>query len=134
MIYRQPASAFVAGFVGESNRFDGVITGADGAVDIGGSSVRVVAAQVHPRGTRVEILVRPESTVLRDAGEPGIPATVVSQQFQGARIRFLVHPNHLPDPMAVIISDVSGTRHDELVSGTEVSIAIDGGSALVNSV
>jgi ABC-type Fe3+/spermidine/putrescine transport system ATPase subunit len=134
VIYRQPASAFVAGFVGESNRFDGVITGADGAVDIGGSSVRVVAAQVHPRGTRVEILVRPESTVLRDAGEPGIPATVVSQQFQGARIRFLVHPNHLPDPMAVIISDVSGTRHDELVSGTEVSIAIDGGSALVNSV
>ena len=57
---------------------------------------------------------------------------MISQQFQGARIRFLVHPTHLPDPTSVIISDVSGTRHDELVSGTEVSIAVDGGSALVN--
>jgi putative spermidine/putrescine transport system ATP-binding protein len=133
-IYRRPASAFVAGFVGESNRFAGVVAGADGAVDIGGSTVRIAAAAgVHPRGTRVEVLVRPESTVLHGAGQPGIPGTVVSQQFQGARIRFLVHPKHLPDPTSVIISDVSGTRHDELVRGTDVSIAIDGESALVNA-
>jgi putative spermidine/putrescine transport system ATP-binding protein len=132
-IYRQPASAFVAGFVGESNRFAGVIAGADGTVEIGGSLIRTPAAAAHPAGTRVEVLARPESTVLRRAGEPGIPGTVISQQFQGSRIRFLVHPKHLPDPTSVIISDVSGTRHDELVSGSEVSIAIDGDSALVHA-
>ena len=132
-IYRQPASAFVAGFVGESNRFAGVIAGADGTVEIGGSPIRIPASAAHPAGTRVEVLARPESTVLRRSGEPGIPGTVVSQQFQGSRIRFLVHPKHLPDPTSVIISDVSGTRHDELVSGSEVSIAIDGDSALVHA-
>ena len=131
-IYRRPASAFVAGFVGESNRFAGVVVGADGIVEIGGTPVRVAAAASRPAGTSVEVLVRPESTALDRAGEAGIPATVVSQQFQGARIRFLVHPRHLPDPTAVIISDVSGGRHDNWVSGTEVSITIDGESALVH--
>ena len=123
----------MVGFVGESNRFDGVVSGADGTVEIGGSPVRVAAARRHPRGTRVEILVRPESTVLRSAGDPGIPATVVSRQFQGARIRFLVHPKHLPDPTSVIISDVSGNCREGLHSGTDVSIAIDGDSALVSA-
>jgi ABC-type Fe3+/spermidine/putrescine transport system ATPase subunit len=129
-IYRQPASAFVAGFVGESNRFAGVIAGSGGTVEIGGSPIRIAAAAAHPAGTRVEVLVRPEFTVLRRADEAGIPGTVVSQQFQGARVRFLVHPKHLPDPTSVIISDVSGNRHDELVSGSEVSIAIEGGTGM----
>ncbi len=131
-IYRRPASAFVAGFVGESNRFAGVVAEPAGIVDIGGSLVRVAAAAAQPVGTPVEVLVRPESTALVRPGQPGIPGTVISQQFQGARIRFLVHPRHLPDPTAVIISDLSGTRHDDWVSGTEVSIAIDAESALVH--
>lgn len=132
-IYREPASAFVAGFVGESNRFDGTV-GAAGIVDIGGSAIRLAAAAAHPAGTAVQVLVRPESTVLRDPGEGNIPATVISQQFQGSRTRFLVHPKYQTDPTAVVISDVSGTRHDELTAGTEVSIAIDAKSALVNPV
>ena len=103
-----------------------------GIVDIGGSLVRVAAAAAQPVGTPVEVLVRRESTALVRPGQPGIPGTVISQQFQGARIRLLVHPRHLPDPTAVIISDLSGTRHDDWVSGTEVSIAIDAESALVH--
>ena len=130
-IYRRPASAFVAGFVGESNRFDGVVTG-DGTVTIGGCPVRLDAAAYHAAGTAVEVLVRPESTVLTARAESGIPATVVSQQFQGSRTRFLVHPDYQPDPTAVVVSDVSGTRDEELVGGAAVSITLDARSALVN--
>lgn len=131
-IYREPASAFVAGFVGESNRFDGTIDSA-GTVNIGGSSVRLDAAHAHSAGTAVEVLVRPESTVLRDPGDGDIPATVISQQFQGSRTRFLVHPKYQTDPTAVVISDVSGTRDESLTGGTEVSIALDARSALVTA-
>ena len=130
-IYRRPASAFVAGFVGESNRFDGVVTG-DGTVTIGGCPVRLDAAAYHAAGTAVEVLVRPESTVLTARAESGIPATVVSQQFQGSRTRFLVHPDYQPDPTAVVVSDVSGTRDEGLVGGAAVSITLDARSALVN--
>ncbi len=131
-IYRRPASAFVAGFVGESNRFTGTVN-AGGTVDIGGSAVRLDAAADHPAGSTVEVLVRPESTVLRDPGAGEIPATIVSRQFQGARTRFLVHPHYQSDPTATIISDVSGTRHDELAAGIAVSITIDAKSALVTA-
>ena len=131
-IYREPASAFVAGFVGESNRFDGTIDSA-GTVNIGGSSVRLDAAHAQSAGTAVEVLVRPESTVLRDPGDGDIPATVISQQFQGSRTRFLVHPKYQTDPTAVVISDVSGTRDESLTGGTEVSIALDARSALVTA-
>lgn len=131
-IYRRPASAFVAGFVGESNRFTGTV-GAGGIVDIGGSAVRLDAAAAHPAGTEVEVLVRPESTVLRDPGEGDLPATIISQQFQGARTRFLVHPDYQSDPTATVISDVSGTRHDELAAGIAVGIEIDAKSALVTA-
>ena len=132
-IYREPASAFVAGFVGESNRFAGTV-GPGGTVDIGGATLRLDGARNLTPGTDVEVLVRPESTVLRDPGDGGIPATVVSQQFQGARTRFLVHPDYQPDPTAVVISDVSGTRLDELVGGMAVSIDIDARSARVSAV
>ena len=79
------------------------------------------------------MLVRPESTILRDPGEGDLPATIISQQFQGARTRFLVHPDYQSDPTATVISDVSGTRHDELAPGIAVSIEIDAKSALVTA-
>ncbi len=106
---------------------------AAGTVAIGGSAVRLDAAAAHPAGTEVQVLIRPESTILRDPGEGDIPATIISQQFQGARTRFLVHPDYQSDPTATIISDVSGTRNDELAAGIAVSIEIDAKGALVTA-
>lgn len=130
-IYRRPATAFVAGFVGESNRFQGTVAGG-GAVDVGGTLVPLTAAAAHPAGTRVEVLIRPELTTLLDPTQPGIPGTVISRQFQGARTRILSHPRH--DPAAIVISEISGTRHGHLVSGTDVSIYIDADGALANPI
>ncbi|NBQ41088.1 MAG: ABC transporter ATP-binding protein [Mycobacteriaceae bacterium] len=123
-IYRRPATPFVAAFVGESNRFEGSVVAGSG-VDIGGSVVRLPAASAHPVGTRVIVLARPESTALLDPSAPGLPATVVSQQFQGARTRVLAHLKNESDPTAIVISDVTGTFHDQLVTGTDVSVSID---------
>lgn len=123
-IYRRPATPFVAAFVGESNRFHGTVV-AGGAVDIGGSVIALSGAAAHPVGTRVEVLTRPESTVLRDPSMPGLPATVVSQQFQGARSRIFAHLASESDPTSIVISEVSGSHHDHLVTGAPVSVGID---------
>ncbi|MFM8598043.1 MAG: TOBE domain-containing protein [Mycobacterium sp.] len=129
-IYRRPATAFVAAFVGESNRFEGTVV-AGGGVDIGGSVVHLPAASAHPVGTRVVVLSRPESTALLEPAAAGLPATVVSQQFQGARTRILAHLKSEPDPTSIVISEISGNRHDHLVSGTDVSVSIDPATAQV---
>ncbi|WP_435125913.1 ABC transporter ATP-binding protein [Halobaculum sp. D14] len=81
-VYREPATQFVASFVGENNRFAGVVTGADGAdrdggeprptftVDVDGTSFRVAADRVDGDsdgdtapsvGDDVVFYVRPEA-------------------------------------------------------------------------
>ncbi|RED52084.1 ABC transporter ATP-binding protein [Aestuariispira insulae] len=104
-LYHKPASAFVAGFVGDANRWSGrVVEGADGAVKVqtdGGLSLVGTAAggSLSGSGTDVEIFVRPEFiTVARAKGDA--PAQVNGQNhqrgvvdsllFNGANSRVLV--------------------------------------------
>ena len=59
-LYFTPADAFVAGFFGEINRFDGVVEGARVATPFGD-----VEAPDLSDGTAVEILIRPEALRLQ---------------------------------------------------------------------
>ena len=96
-LYYRPASAFVAGFVGEANRWAGTVTGLDG----GTARVRtqdgleiVASGQGLREGQPVEIFVRPEAiTIAREpiAGEANrLAATVTAVLFNGAASRVLV--------------------------------------------
>jgi len=78
-VYDRPASPFVYGFVGEVNRLPG--RAAQGAVEVAGRSLPWEAPQA---GGEVALFVRPEDLVLE---EGGWPATVVSTQRSGARLR-----------------------------------------------
>jgi len=134
-IYRHPATPFVAAFVGESNVFHGTVVAepAEPAVRIAGETLRIDDARGWADGERVRVLSRPESTyVVADGdGTHGVAATVVSQQFQGARTRILAHLDHVEDANAVILCDVSGAGHSHLVGGTKVRVTFDSRTALV---
>jgi putative spermidine/putrescine transport system ATP-binding protein len=132
-IYRHPATPFVAAFVGESNVFHGTIVAdsADPAVRIAGETLPVDDARGWANGDRVRVLTRPESTYVSADGTHGVAATVVSQQFQGARTRILAHLDHVEDANAVILCDVSGAGHNHLVGGTKVRVTFDARTALV---
>lgn len=106
-LYRRPASAFVADFVGLSNRVPGVIgEHPDGqVVRVQAASIPVLpgagAAARHAPGAAVTAYVRPEHVRLahaaaRGAGDPGQPAAavVVSSGFLGSIRRTVVE---LPD-------------------------------------
>lgn len=137
-IYRHPATPFVAAFVGESNVFHGEVAGdaSSPSVRIADVVMPVADARGHSIGERVRVLTRPESTFLDlpHANALGVPATVVSQQFQGARTRVLAHLDHVEDPTAVILCDVTGTGHGHLVAGAQVLVRFDPDSALVATV
>lgn len=75
-LYKEPANAMVAGFVGRG----AVVTSRvlDGRALLGDMPVPVRGAM---RGGSVKLLLRPENLVLADAG---IPATVVASRYAGA--------------------------------------------------
>lgn len=63
-LYENPSNAFVAGFIGESNRFEGRIVGREGdqiAVEVwGGRLVRAAARNLPVDATHVILSIRPE--------------------------------------------------------------------------
>jgi sulfate transport system ATP-binding protein len=79
-VYDRPASPFVYGFVGEVNRLPG--RAASGQVEVAGRTLPWTAG-AEGEG-EVALYVRPEDLVLEDEGWP---ATVVSTQRSGARLR-----------------------------------------------
>ena len=79
-IYRTPANAFVADFIGESNIFNGRKTGAD--------RVRFAGAEFAcesdlPVDTLVDAMVRPQSVILTEPGQGKLDGEVLDSVFRG---------------------------------------------------
>jgi len=104
-VYREPATRFVAEFVGDNNVFAGRVVdaaesgaaggNADGdgtprtvGVDVGGETLRVEAggATAPAVGDRLVFCVRPEALRI-DGGESRLRATVASAEFLGETTR-----------------------------------------------
>jgi iron(III) transport system ATP-binding protein len=95
-VYREPASPFVAAFLGSSNLLAGTVVG-DAlhgiAVRIGaGDAVVTVPGLSGDIGRDVQLMIRPEDIVLSDhGGGPGaIPVRVESRMFLGSHYRYRV--------------------------------------------
>jgi putative spermidine/putrescine transport system ATP-binding protein len=90
-VYREPATPFVAQFVGVTNAVVGL---ADGdAVLIDGHRLPAGGAAGHPRGAAIRLIVRPEEIRLHpvDHGVPGaLPGTILTQSFLGPVLRLTV--------------------------------------------
>jgi iron(III) transport system ATP-binding protein len=89
-IYRNPASAFVAGFVGRSSAFDAVVDATPGTLKAAGHTIPATAARGITYGTQVRAFVRPEVVRIGSAAQalPGvITMQVVNVEFLGATCR-----------------------------------------------
>ena len=132
-IYRNPASAFVARFVGSMNELPATVTGQDRA-EVAGVTVATPAAGRFAVGQEVLLLVRPEDVEVsplapaNGAGDhQGLVGTVSGQTFAGAAT--LVHVR--VDRLDILISaHGTSTRAVELVAGSRVAVTVDGARAL----
>lgn len=79
-IYRTPANAFVADFVGESNIFNGRKSG-PGKVFFAGAEFDCVNS--FPVDTKVDAMVRPQSVILTEPGQGKLQAEVIGSVFRG---------------------------------------------------
>ncbi|KZE31689.1 putative 2-aminoethylphosphonate ABC transporter ATP-binding protein [Crenobacter luteus] len=95
-IYRQPASRFVAEFVGEANWLAARRV-ADDVVEVG--SHRLVLGQALPAGDAFSLFVRPEDVLVRErwqAAPNTLLARVADVAFAGALTRLKLAPEGMP--------------------------------------
>jgi iron(III) transport system ATP-binding protein len=91
-IYRNPASAFVATFIGRSTAFDATVT-EPGTLDVQGVRLPADRARELPAGTPVRAFVRPEHAVVgpEAEGRPGaMDANVIATEFLGPTCRLIL--------------------------------------------
>jgi spermidine/putrescine transport system ATP-binding protein len=89
-VYEQPATEFVAGFLGASNLLEGTVRAAEGefrSIELAsGEKVRVPAASLNGASGRIKLGVRPEKIRIgskRPAGDNAIEGTVRDTTFVG---------------------------------------------------
>lgn len=87
-IYKVPGNAFVADFIGQSNIFDGEMTG-ENRVSIHG--VEFECRENLPSGDRVEAVIRPEAVILMEEGQGKIQGEVYSSIFKGTCYEITVY-------------------------------------------
>jgi spermidine/putrescine transport system ATP-binding protein len=127
-VYRRPETAFVADFVGASNRLRGTILSAEGSgryrASIDGVGERyVLGANGLNQGSAVMVVVRPEELKLTPAptGSGEIAATVVDVAFLGAQRTVRLKSPELGD----LVASTSGAGHS-IERGSSVSVTFDG--------
>jgi putative spermidine/putrescine transport system ATP-binding protein len=124
-VYADPATAFVAEFIGTMNRLPGVLSG--DVVEVAGRRlpVRNASSARELGSTDVTVLVRPEAVRL----EPAADGTAVVRQvgFRGPITRITAV---LADGAEVLVDIPSGTAA-ELTAGRSVEVVLDDAPVMV---
>ncbi|HEY7704206.1 MAG TPA: ABC transporter ATP-binding protein [Acidimicrobiia bacterium] len=93
-IYNNPATGFVASFVGQLNRLPAtVVDGAGGRLEVGGTAVRTTSTVETAPGAQVSLMLRPEELTLDESEENVIHGTVESVTFLGSIVRVQIAVN-----------------------------------------
>jgi len=113
-VYARPATAFVAEFVGLSNRLSGAVSG--GAIEVLGTRLPLVN-RAAPDGMGTA-LVRPEAVEV--VADPAGTARVVAASFLGPTSRITVA---LPDE-TLLVAQVASSVVPDLGPGTPVRVSL----------
>lgn len=123
-LYSRPASAFVADFVGLSNRVPAVVQGE--VATVLGTTLPLVSADA-PAGSGVA-LVRPEDVLIVPGDDPGATsAAVVSTSFLGSLRRTRVR---LDDGLELVVQHAAG-EHVEV--GERVAVRLAGRPVVIDA-
>lgn len=123
-LYSRPASAFVADFVGLSNRVPAVVQGE--VATVLGTTLPLVSADA-PAGSGVA-LVRPEDVLIAPGDDPGATgAAVVSTSFLGSLRRTRVR---LDDGLELVVQHAAG---EHVEAGERVAVRLAGRPVVIDA-
>jgi putative spermidine/putrescine transport system ATP-binding protein len=120
-MYGDPATPFVAEFIGTMNRLQAEVA-EDGVLDYSGRRLHVDAARGLPRGERVLLLVRPETVELTPAGDGPVPdeafaGEIISRIFLGPVTRIRIETSGAESGLT---ADVPTARARQMAVGMNV--------------
>ena len=126
-IYNEPATAFVASFVGENNPFLGRVTQADGdyaVVETSFGALRGRNRQKLSAGDKAIMFVRPEVLQLANGAAAGntIESPVINEEFEGQFVKIYL-ANEGPKPIGLSMTNDGGTALPAI--GDTVRVAFD---------
>jgi putative spermidine/putrescine transport system ATP-binding protein len=131
-VYRRPANAFVASFIGDINRIPGRVVGRSGAaleIEIAGGGRIVVPAGEGAAGDAVAVYLRPECLSLAASGTvPVATGTVQAHVYQGTHVD--VHLQ-CPDIGALHVRAQRFDVIERFPVGASATVAADLSEALV---
>jgi putative spermidine/putrescine transport system ATP-binding protein len=125
-LYSEPATAFVAEFVGTMNRIHGHLDGTGDQVSALGQTVPVAGGAADALAGDVDVLVRPEGLTI--AAGPNGNGIVADRTFLGSTTRISV----LLDGEHMVKVDQPSTVAAGLPPGTSVQISLPGSAVLVS--
>jgi len=125
-IYREPATEFVADFIGDTNLFDGEVVDRDGRrrVEVGCQAGFTLPADGHTGDVTVSI--RPEDFELED-GDGDLRGTVVERYFQGDQTSYVVDADADLDDIQVVVQG----RDTSVDTGESTDLRIVEGAPVV---
>jgi spermidine/putrescine transport system ATP-binding protein len=117
-LYENPRTAFVAGFLGQSNLLSVHVVSRDAStvvLDFHGVRLTMPAARLSASGTAVEAGVRPEKITIADlghapAGRNSIDGQIVDASFIGVSTQYLVQSLADPEEELTVFSQNSSTE------------------------
>ena len=118
-IYNEPASLFVADFIGQVNTRKGTVL--DNAVEFLGHNL-VLPSNQWPPGTTVQGTVRPERIRLVEAGNTHPTAVIIDSVFLGAVVRYLLRLDGEYQSIMVDIPSPRGIYEIGQRVGLEISV------------
>jgi spermidine/putrescine transport system ATP-binding protein len=86
-IYNEPKNAFVADFIGDSNIFNGIMTG---KLKVRFCGAEFTCLDDVPDGTHIDAVVRPEDVIITSEDEGAIKGVVTSVIFKGVHYEIAV--------------------------------------------
>jgi len=130
-LYKHPKTAFVAGFVGDSNRFELETTDSNTLVTKGGwrinkPSIEVNPADVKPVTTPKVLYIRPEALILNPSKSltdvETFEVTIKTILFDGSNTKLATHVSGCSEEL--LISLPQNAEFDGLEEGDTLQIAI----------
>jgi spermidine/putrescine transport system ATP-binding protein len=132
-LYENPATTFVANFLGQSNLIEGEVVGVEGdqvKVDMSGTVVSIPVDRAHTdnqRGTKGWVGIRPEKVLIAPEGEPiDAPgnhmtgAVIVDSSFIGVSTQYLVR---MPWGKEMLAFEQNTGVRGVLAPGTKVDVS-----------
>lgn len=116
-LYRNPQSAFVANFIGESNVVEATLEcGETNKILLAESSIDLRDRKIKNKPGRIKLSLRPEMFKLREEGDPKrhVPGTISHSSYMGPVIEYLI-----ATPIGELFTTASANEK-QYEAGTEI--------------